>query len=456
MITGDNANTACYIARESGMIYDGPDLRSGNANVVLADLKSERVEWRMVNCGDSAEEKLVVSEGDLHDMIRISRNGGKQVELAVTGKAFNALRSKGKMDEYLLDTRIFARMSPEDKVNCVKMHMEHAVTAMCGDGGNDAGALKASHCGIALSDAESSVVSHFSSSFKSIKACVELIREARCSLDVSFASYKNLVALGESVLFLTFIQFYFSVNMDLSYGDIGAFFMGAHDGPTSREACTYKTYREATRYGRPFLIIFVGWETMASVLSQLVISLIFLIVSVILLFSQEFFKCNEFDGSLVDIREWWTLADNYETATTGMIGAFQIVHLSATYNLGSTYRRGFLKNPAFLAMYTVFAGILSIILLADPNPLGCIFRINCGTAEALERQGYSVPPFFVPDQYISSEGHNVFPMYFRVTLFCLTLVNLVVMMAFEKFVVLGPVRSYLNRTRPLERIQLKQ
>jgi hypothetical protein len=116
---------------------------------------------------------------------------------------------------------------------------------------------------------------------------------------------------------------------------------------------------------------------MCSVIGQMILSLLFLIISVVLLFSQSFILCNEFDGRLVDVRKWWTLADNYETATTGIIAAFQIIHISAAYNLGSTYRQGFLKNRAFLAMYGLFFAMLAFILLADPNPLGCIFRIKC-------------------------------------------------------------------------------
>jgi magnesium-transporting ATPase (P-type) len=108
MITGDNANTACYIARQSGMLYDGLDERNGNANVILADINSstDRVEWKMITSGSSLLEhqpkKHIVSPHELNSLILTSREGGKQVELAVTGKAFNKLIADNKIGPYLL------------------------------------------------------------------------------------------------------------------------------------------------------------------------------------------------------------------------------------------------------------------------------------------------------------------------------------------------------------------
>lgn len=125
MITGDNAQTAIYIAKQCGMIPIVEGYSDDDRLVILGDVVEGQVEWKNV------EDDSVV---DVEEVI----TGPRVVELAVTGKAFNVLVAKGMMRRLLLHTRIFARMSPLDKVKAVQLHMEVFVTAMCGDGGNDA------------------------------------------------------------------------------------------------------------------------------------------------------------------------------------------------------------------------------------------------------------------------------------------------------------------------------
>ncbi|KAG2990451.1 hypothetical protein PC118_g5592, partial [Phytophthora cactorum] len=52
------------------------------------------------------------------------------------------------------------------------------------------------HCGVALSDAEASVVSPFTSKSKTIQSVVDLCREGRCSVATSFVSVKFLIVYG--------------------------------------------------------------------------------------------------------------------------------------------------------------------------------------------------------------------------------------------------------------------
>jgi hypothetical protein len=55
------------------------------------------------------------------------------------------------------------------QVKVVTLHRDRGlVVGMCGDGGNDCGALRSAHAGLALSEAEASVVSPFTSKSKSV------------------------------------------------------------------------------------------------------------------------------------------------------------------------------------------------------------------------------------------------------------------------------------------------
>lgn len=84
---------------------------------------------------------------------------------------------------------------------------------MCGDGGNDCGALRLAHAGVALSEAEASVVSPFTSKTKSIVSVVDLLCEGRATLATSFASYKFLIIYGQLFSVLKLICFFFGVIM---------------------------------------------------------------------------------------------------------------------------------------------------------------------------------------------------------------------------------------------------
>ena len=177
MITGDTALTGIFIARQCGMIE--PD-----QTVLLGDLVNGQMVWYNVDTGNNVDDVDAAINDDPRE------NHKKLIELALTGRAFEFLTARNMMRSYLLFTRVFARMTPNDKVACVQLHMEKGVTAMCGDGGNDCGALRAAHVGMALSEAEASMVSPFSTSNRSIMQCVELLKQGRAALATSFSNYK--------------------------------------------------------------------------------------------------------------------------------------------------------------------------------------------------------------------------------------------------------------------------
>ncbi|KAI9209570.1 uncharacterized protein BJ171DRAFT_484440 [Polychytrium aggregatum] len=444
MITGDNLLTGVHVAKQCEMIplrgAMGTPEQGKPVVVLYADVNaSGQIVWK------NHDDDSAVGLATVMNLVELSHTGaGNPVELAVTGKAFNLLIADGLMRKLLLDIRVFARMSPEDKIQCVRLHMQHAVTAMCGDGGNDAGALKAAHAGIALSEAESSVVSHFSSRDRSINACVEMIKEGRCSLDVSFANYKYLIMYGEVLAFSGLVQAYFTVSLnqwtwiliDGSTIPISWALTMAKPAPTLSES-------------RPTARL-IGVETITSVVGQIFIDLVFLVGAVVMLFRQPWFVCHEFNGANADVRRWWELGDNFEAEVIGILSIFQIFHAAAAFNLGSRYRSGFLKNYIFIGVYVILAALLSFLTLGNPNLFGCIFHINCGTPEALQSLGYS--SFWgAPSEYYSNDGHNVMPMDFRWKFWALCMGNLIALLLFEGLVVLGPIRNWAKQRWPLNR-----
>jgi cation-transporting P-type ATPase 13A2 len=85
----------------------------------------------------------------------------------------------------LVNTQVFARMSPDEKHELVKrLQSLGYCCGFCGDGANDCGALKAADVGISLSEAEASVAAPFTSRIFDISCVPRLIKSvySKCFL----------------------------------------------------------------------------------------------------------------------------------------------------------------------------------------------------------------------------------------------------------------------------------
>ncbi|TDH69884.1 hypothetical protein CCR75_008585 [Bremia lactucae] len=406
MITGDNAMCGCYIARQSGMVASSSRVILGE---MVSTIERKKLVWRDV---DSDEEYELAA-------IKYLVEQGEDVELAVTGVAFDNLMSMGEIKGLLLNIRIFSRMTPDSKVECVKLHMETgAVTGMCGDGGNDCGALRFAHAGVALSDAEASVVSPFTSKSKTIQSVVDLCREGRCSLATSFASVKFLIMYGLIGSVLRLFMYFHAINMSQWCWILVEGFMLV--------GCSYvitlSKPLDDLKIMRPTSSL-IGPSTLSSILGQEAINIIYLGFAIHMLSSQVWY-C-PFSPDNVDVAKWWLMSDNH-LATTLFFTVIVQQHTSAwVFSFGSTYRQPVWKNVLLIIFFAAVVAFDLYLLLGEPSIVTDRFRIASGTNV-----------IGLPDIPM--------PMSFRLKLLALLLGNVLTCILYEYVVVLGPVRSYFR------------
>jgi magnesium-transporting ATPase (P-type) len=199
MITGDSVLTGICIARKSGMIKP-------SRSVVLGRLVSEtEIEWV-----DFDSNAIVAAP-----TVEALRSPNNDSDLAITGTAWTMLAESDPKYASMIAkyVRVFGRCKPEDKVSVVANFIANGYkTLMCGDGQNDCGSLKTAHVGVALSSAEASVVSPFTSLDKTLTSVTEVLREGRCALASSLATYSYYIIYGQTESFLQVINAYLSIS----------------------------------------------------------------------------------------------------------------------------------------------------------------------------------------------------------------------------------------------------
>ena len=248
MCTGDNLLTAVCVARECKMIDQShvyyPSFIESNVGsqhtVVWKCLDDPRLylDPRTLEPMDDINLQYVESQSNssqlspnlgVEEHISLKRSTNRYSEvrpdleaarysrsrpnynLALTGDVFAYILSNASQDtigRILVKARVFARMSPDQKLDLVeRLQNINYCVGMCGDGANDCGALSAADVGISLSEAEASVAAPFTSRVSNIECVLRLIREGRAALVTSFSCFKY-IALYSFIQFCTVTLMY--------------------------------------------------------------------------------------------------------------------------------------------------------------------------------------------------------------------------------------------------------
>lgn len=408
MITGDNAMTGCFIARASGMV-------DAKAQVVLGDMVADEATGSTLVWKD-IDSQTVYSADQIRELVK---DVNTNVELAVTGKAFDFLHKMGEIQSLLLKIRIFSRMTPSGKVECVRLHMASgAVTGMCGDGGNDCGALRIAHVGVALSDAEASVVSPFTSKLKSLESVVDVVLEGRGALATSFGNVKYLIMYGLIGIGCRFVMYSNSVfisQFGFMYLD-GAILVGISYGITrSRPLKKLGTARPTSSL--------VGATTLCSMIGSSIIHWIFLYIGTQHVVTRPWY-C-PFNPANINLVQWWHLQDTNLGCCLWYLICFQQLSTGITTSLGSKFRLPVWRNYFLVFIYLFLFIWAAVMFVGPPNRLTDQFRISTSTNVMV-----------LPDIPL--------PQSFRWEIFGIGCANTVVVVLYEYLVILGPVRNMLR------------
>jgi cation-transporting ATPase 13A3/4/5 len=479
MITGDNAQTGVYVARASTML--GPEQR-----IFLADAKQQAIAaregelavvkesvfedtdvvfWREMGTPASATPPPPLSTPAVLAMVH-GQNGGS-IELAMTGRAFSHFyQSPPVMDQLLFHTRIFARFSPTQKSDTVDLFIDRGlVTAMCGDGGNDCGALRTAHVGLALSEAEASVVSPFTSKTKSLSSMVDLLREGRCALATSFATYKFVLTYGQSYLIAKISYVYYDTSL------AGATYLVIDVAMILclTYSLTLSKPKDELTKDRPTSSL-LGPHTFLSVFGTSIMNATFLGICFGVMAQDPNYI--EWPLKCANPAFWFLQADNWETTVITIVFLYQLSFAGFVFAIGGRFRKAVWTNPLVCILFVIFQAFMLSIVLSEPNDWTRIFHIssfNFNGEDAIatwanyQNKGFSdsgtgsnaeckrAYPECGCDGEMTDYG---MPYDLRVTILVICYINQFCMLVFNVLVIEGPVRLWCIANKyPIKRLE---
>jgi predicted P-type ATPase len=351
MITGDNAMCGSYIAKGCGICDSKKELFLGDVDAISGD-----VVWAPLL-------KNVPSKARYNtDQILQILLSDSSFQLALTGNAYKLLQNEERYIRLLIDNvLIYARMSPDQKQSLVELIMDTGrVVCMVGDGGNDCGALRAAHVGLALTGSDASIVAPFTTTGKSLKAAVNLLLEGRCALANSFASYKFLVIYGQLFCIVKLLSYYYGAFMcNMGYLLIDIVFV---IGVTT--LMTFAMPKNNFALTTPTASL-LSYETVWSVIQFHVVSLIVSLLGLLM------FICDrgyiQHPSKYTVVWKYWTKTDSYEGGYFFIFFCMRIYGAAIAYSVGGKFRASIAKNRYLLLFVFTNFVFLSFLIFSPVN-----------------------------------------------------------------------------------------
>ncbi|XP_044260225.1 polyamine-transporting ATPase 13A3-like isoform X2 [Tribolium madens] len=356
MVTGDNILTALSVAKDCDIVTQGQSVITVNSDnstppqlyYTLTNTKNKTSNEISVLSNSASIVSLDTIESQIQSIT--TNTTVKKLEkphlfnnyrFAMTGKVWGVVKEFYPELLPRLVTRgtVFARMSPEQKQQLVQelQNLGYCV-AMCGDGANDCGALKAAHTGISLSEAESSVASPFTSRNPNISCVLNVIKEGRAALVTSFGIFKYMAAYSLCQFVSVLILYSIDSNLtdleflyiDLFIISIFAFFFG------KTEAYSGKLVKETP------LSSLMSVSPILSLLLQMLVVIGIQVGAFEHLKLQGWYKQFQHNDAHKDEVG---CVENFVIFT---VSSFQYIILAVVFSKGKPYRKSIFSNYGFL------------------------------------------------------------------------------------------------------------
>lgn len=229
--------------------------------------------------------------------------------------------------------------------------------AMCGDGANDCGALKAAHTGISLSEAESSVASPFTSNDPDISCVPKVIREGRAALVTSFGVFKFMVAYSLTE-FLSVIILY---GIDANLTNLQFLFI---DICLVVNFASFFGNTEAYRgklVAQPPMTSLLGFTPLFSLAIFMLTTIFFQYFAYYFIQTFSWFTPFVYNGAKP---MYFTSFENYAVFSTSL---FQYITMAIVFSQGKPYRMPIFTNFSFFSSIILMIAINSYIVIYPPE-----------------------------------------------------------------------------------------